>query len=290
MSYHFFIFGLGYSAMHLARHAIRHGWQVSGTTRDAKKREDLNHQGILAQEFEGAGIPAGVTHLLSSIPPNKHEVEPVLLRCQEKMRDIADLQWMGYLSTTGVYGDHQGEWVDEGTPVNPPNERLKRRVAAEQEWLECGVRRRVPTQVFRLAGIYGPGRSAVEQLQAGTARRIFKEGQVFSRTHVEDITQVLWQSMLHPTQGEVFNVCDDEPAPAHEVTSYAAELLGVEAPPLIPFEEAELSPMGREFYQSNRRVSNNKIKTMLGVTLAYPTYREGVAAIVNACTGMKHAP
>lgn len=179
--------------------------------------------------------------------------------------------WAGYLSTTGVYGDWGGAWVDEGSELRPNNERLKRRVAAEKEWRAHGG------HVFRLAGIYGPTRSAIEDIRAGEARRIDKPNQVFSRIHVDDIAQTVVASMFAPNAGSVYNVCDDAPAPAHEVVEYGCRLLGVKPPPLIPFEQAELSPMGREFYAANRRVRNGKIKKELGISLYYPSYKEGLA-------------
>lgn len=179
--------------------------------------------------------------------------------------------WLGYLSTTGVYGDWDGAWVDENAELRGTGERLKRRIAAEKEWRAHGG------HVFRLAGIYGPGRSVLEDLKAGTARRIDKKGQVFSRIHVADIAHIVFASMRRPSPGSTYNVCDDEPAPAHEVVAHGARLLGIKPPPLVPYEQAQLSPMGHEFYAANRRVNNEKIKRELGVSLIYPTYREGLA-------------
>ena len=200
------------------------------------------------------------------------------------------LAWLGYLSTTGVYGDRGGGWVDETSRLQPTGDRGRRRVAAEQGWLDLWNRRGVPVHIFRLAAIYGPGRSAFDALRAGTARRICKPGQVFSRIHVEDLANVLIASMERPRPGAVYNVCDDDPAPPAAVVGYAAELLGIEPPPLVPIEAAGLSPMARSFYDDNKRVANGLIKTELGVTLRYPDYRAGLAAILaeETCSKTQH--
>lgn len=259
------VFGLGYSSLAIARLAMAQGFDVSGTTRDPQKAAQLKKLGIDAMGVdESRGLDTTqFTHILSSVPPQQGWMEP-----DPAMRRGC---WLGYLSTTGVYGDYGGAWVDETSELRPASERLRQRVTAEGAWLGKGG------HVFRLAGIYGPGRSAIDDVKAGTARRIDKPGQVFSRIHVEDIAQSVFASMQKPNEGSVYNVCDDEPAPAHEVVAHACGLLGVEPPPLIPFGQAELSPMGREFYAANRRVRNDKIKSELAVLLRYPTYREGLA-------------
>ncbi|MFW0777355.1 MAG: SDR family oxidoreductase [Rickettsiales bacterium] len=266
-----FIFGLGYSSQYIAKLAMEAGFEVYGTCRTQEKCNQLEAQSIKAFLFDGVppDVLAGASHILSSIPPQEGEdiALPLLPDTTGK--------WLGYLSTTGVYGDWKGEWVDETSEVRPNNKRLKARVAAEKGWLDCGG------HVFRLAGIYGPGRNAIENVRAGTARRIDKPGQVFSRIHVEDIAQTVLASMLNPSPGAIYNVCDDEPAPAHEVISYACELLKVSAPPLVPINEVNLSQMGKEFYQSNRRVRNQRIKEELRVDLGYPTYREGLRSFVS---------
>jgi nucleoside-diphosphate-sugar epimerase len=215
------------------------------------------------------------------VPPDAAG-DPVLDRHGPEIAALPGLAWVGYLSTTGVYGDRGGGWVDEASALRPSGERGRRRVAAEAGWLDLWQRHGVPVQVFRLAAIYGPGRSAIDQLRAGTARRIDKPGQVFSRIHVDDLAAVLAASMARPRPAGVYNVCDDEPAPPEAVTAYAAGLLGIAPPPLAPFAEAELSPMARSFFDDNKRVSNRLIKTELGVTLAYPDYRAGLAAILAA--------
>jgi len=199
--------------------------------------------------------------------------------------DIAsrrELAWIGYLSTTGVYGDRQGGWVDEESALRPTGERGRRRVAAEAGWRALGQRAGLPAHVFRLAGIYGPGRSAFDALRAGRAQRIEKPGHVFSRIHVADIVQVLHASMARPRAGAIYNLCDDDPAAPADVIAHAAALLGVAPPPIVPFAEAKLSEMARSFYDDNKRVRNDRIKQELGVRLTYPDYRAGLAAILAA--------
>jgi nucleoside-diphosphate-sugar epimerase len=231
-----------------------------------------------------AAALAGTSHLLSSAPPDP-EVEPgagdpVLDHHSADIAALESLAWLGYLSTTGVYGDRGGAWVDEDSALTPTGERGRRRVAAEDAWLELWERDARPVHLFRLAGIYGPGRSALDTVRNGTARRIDKPGQVFSRIHVDDIAAVLQASIARPRPGAAYNLCDDEAAPPQEVVAFACALLGREAPPLVPFEAAELSDMARSFYRDNKRVSNARIKDELGVALAYPSYREGLRAIL----------
>jgi nucleoside-diphosphate-sugar epimerase len=221
---------------------------------------------------------AGTTHLLLSIPPRGCG-DPVLEHYAQDIAQLPSLAWIGYLSTVGVYGDQAGGVVDESTQPAPNNERTQARVDAERAWLAFGEEIGCPVQVFRLAGIYGPGRSAFDKLKVGTARRIVKPGQVFNRIHVEDIAATLQASIAHPNAGAIYNVADDEAAPPDEVVTYAAELAGLPPPPEVPFDEAELSSMARSFYGNNRRVSNARIKSELGVALAYPSYREGLAAL-----------
>jgi nucleoside-diphosphate-sugar epimerase len=198
---------------------------------------------------------------------------------RDEIARLSTLAWIGYLSTVGVYGNAAGAIVDETAELHPNNERTRARVVAESGWLALGETTGRPVQVFRLAGIYGPGRSALDKLRAGTARRIVKPGQVFNRIHVEDIASVLEASIARPRAGAIYNVADDEPAPPEDVIAYGAELLGIEPPPEIPFEDADLTPMARSFYGDSRRISNARIKSELGVTLAYPNYREGLRAL-----------
>jgi nucleoside-diphosphate-sugar epimerase len=270
-----FCFGLGYSARALADRLRARGWTVTGTSRNGAG-------GTIA--FDGEGdLPAdaldNVTHVLVSAPPDARG-DPVLRRCRDELVSRAHrLAWVGYLSTTGVYGDHGGGWVDEETPVAPLSERAERRAEAEDGWLALARDHGLPVHVFRLAGIYGPGRNQIETVLNGTAKRIVKPNQVFSRIHVTDIAGVLEASIAHPNPGRVYNVADDEPAAPQDVVAFAAELLGRPAPPEVPFEEAELSPMGRSFYAESKRVDNRRIKQELGYTLVYPTYREGLTAL-----------
>lgn len=274
--------GHGYSARALARLLKPQGWRIIGTTRSAEKAGTLAAEGVEPLIWPGTEIGpalAQATHLLTSVSPDP-EGDPVLRQAGTAIAAAAPrLSWAGYLSTTGVYGDHRGGWVDETTPLTPSTERGRRRVAAEEAWAAVPG---LPLHVFRLAGIYGPGRSAFDRLRAGTARRIVKEGQVFSRIHVEDIAQVLAAAMARPDPGGVYNLADDDPAPPQDVIACAAELLGVPVPPEIPFETAELSPMAASFYSESKRVRNDRVKEALGVRLLYPDYRAGLAAILAA--------
>lgn len=266
-----FCFGFGYTAGHLAR-ALPAGWQVGGTVRHKDGRPGT-------QLFGDALDLSHITHLLLSIPPEEAG-DPVLLRYRHTLEAAENLRWIGYLSTTGVYGDHGGALVDENTPTAPTSERARRRVAAERDWLAFGRARGVMVQIFRLAGIYGPGRNVLEDLKDGTAKRIVRPGQLFSRIHVEDIAAVLRAALTGDHPSAIFNVCDDEPAPPAEVVTFAADLLGVTPPPEIPFEQAALSPMALTFWADNKRVDNRRMKEELGVGLTYPTYREGLKSLL----------
>jgi nucleoside-diphosphate-sugar epimerase len=283
-----FVFGLGYSAQVLARRLRARGWRVAGTTRSPEAATALRAEGIEALLFERtrplsdpAAALAGTSHLLASVPPDEAG-DPVLDLHGPDIAACASIAWAGYLSTTGVYGDRGGDWVDEDSALAPTGPRGERRLAAERAWLELQRRHGLPVHVFRLAGIYGPGRSAFDQARAGTARRIDKPGQVFSRIHVDDIATVLEASIARPNPGRAYNICDDEPAPPAEVVAQACALLGLEPPPLVPYEAAALSPMARSFYRDNKRVSNRRIKEELGVSLAYPDYQAGLNAILAA--------
>jgi len=283
-----FCFGLGYSALALARELQAEGWRIAGTCREEARRRELESLGIGALIFDrdhplpdASAALAGSTHILSSVPPDAAG-DPVLDLHGPAIEAESGLAWVGYLSTTGVYGDRAGGWVDEESQLEPTGERGRRRVAAEAAWLDLWRRAGQPVHVFRLAGIYGPGRSALDALRDGRAQRIDKPGQVFSRIHVADIVRVLRASMARPRPGAIYNVCDDDPAPPADVVAHAAGLLGLAAPPLIPFDRARLSEMGRSFYDDNKRVRNSRIKDELGVRLAYPSYRAGLAAILKA--------
>jgi nucleoside-diphosphate-sugar epimerase len=278
-----FCFGLGYSARVLARRLLAEGWAVAGTCRSEAGRAELAALGIEAVRFErgaplvsAAAVLAGTTHLLVGIPPDEVG-DPVLDGHGADLAALAPtLAWAGLLSTTGVYGDTGGAWVDEESPLRPSGARQQRRVEAERAWLGLLAGHRLPVHVFRLAGIYGPGRSAIDQVRAGTARRIDKPGQVFCRIHVEDIASVLIASMVRPNPGAIYNVCDDRPAPAAQVVAHACDRLGVAPPPLTPLAEAGLSPMAASFYQDNRRVRNHRIKGELGVVLRHPDFESGL--------------
>ncbi len=283
-----FCFGLGYTALALAESLRAEGWRIAGTCRSAEDRAALARRGIEAHLFDRdrpladpAAILAGTRCLLSSVPPDAAG-DPVLDRHAADIAGIEGLAWVGYLSTTGVYGDRAGGWVDETSPLRPSGERGRRRLAAETAWLDLWRRGGTPVHLFRLAGIYGPGRSALDAVRAGRAKRIVKPGQVFSRIHVEDIVAVLRASIARPNPGAAYNVCDDDPAPPAEVVAFACALLGVAPPPPVPFDEADLSPMARSFYADNKRVRNDRIKTELGVRLRHPDYRAGLTAILQA--------
>lgn len=285
-------FGMGYTARALAARLPAADWTVAGTSRDGDG-------GALRFNRDHAMSPsafAGVTHILVSIPPDAAG-DPVLDRHRADIAAITDrrhlagrpaghrrseLRWLGYLSTTGVYGNRGGGWVDESGELRPSSERSSRRGRAEQGWLGLWREHGVPVHIFRLAGIYGPGRSTFDQLRAGTAKRIERPGQVFSRIHVDDLATVLTASMARPRPSAIYNVCDDEPAPPADIVAHAAALLDLLPPPLVPFDQAGLSPMAQSFWADNKRVGNRLIKQELGVRLRYPTYREGLAAILAA--------
>ena len=271
--------GHGYCARALARHLLPGGWRILGTTRRADGVGALAETGITPLVWSGdAPLPEldAATHLLISAAPGP-DGDPVLATLGPQIARVAPrLDWVGYLSTTAVYGDHGGGWVDEDTPLTPATARGEARVRAEAEWAAVP---QLPLHIFRLAGIYGPGRGPFAKVRAGTARRIVKPGQVFSRIHVDDIARVLAASIERPDPGAVYNVCDDDPAPPEEVIAEAARLLGLPLPPAEPYDMAEMTPMARSFYAENKRVRNDRIKRDLGVRLLYPDYRAGLAAL-----------
>ncbi|MAU48191.1 MAG: NAD(P)-dependent oxidoreductase [Yangia sp.] len=273
--------GHGYSARALARRLLPQGWTVLGTTRDPGKADALRAEGVEPVAWDRAAVAEALgraTHLLVSAGPDA-DGDPSLRLCRDAIAARAPaLDWAGYLSTTGVYGDHGGDWVDEDTPLTPGTRRGQWRLQAETDWRAVPG---LPLHIFRLAGIYGPGRGPFEKVRNGTARRIVKPGQVFSRIHVEDIAQVLEASIRKPAPGSAYNLCDDDPAPPQDVLLHAAELLDVAPPPEIAFDAAEMSPMARSFYAENKRVSNRRIKDELGVQLRYPDYRAGLRALLD---------
>jgi nucleoside-diphosphate-sugar epimerase len=280
-----FCFGLGYSASRIARNLAAEGWSVAGTARGPDGAAAIAAQAYEAFVFDGSAPNAEVaaalataTHVLVSVPPGQDD--PVLHHYAHDLRNAASLSWIGYLSTIGVYGDSQGAWIDETAPTEATSTRGGQRIVAEAAWLDVGAARGIPTHVFRLAGIYGPGRSAIDRLRDGTAHRIVKPGQVFNRIHVDDIAQTVRATIDSTATSQIYNVTDDEPAPPQDVVVYAAELIGFTPPPEIPFEHAVLSPMARSFYADNKRVSNARLRQELGVTLKFPTYREGLRAVL----------
>ncbi len=286
-----FVFGIGYSAsFFLRRHRDAFG-SVAGTVRTRDRVADLARLGIQAHLFDGATADPAIGRalgeadavLVSVQPSGTAESafaghDPVLGRFD--LAAAPRLKRIAYLSTIGVYGDHGGAWIDESTPPEPSSGRGRIRLAVEDEWLALGALSGKQVAVLRLAGIYGPGRNVLDDLRDGTARRIDKPGQVFNRIHVADIAGAIAASFRHPAPHGVWNVTDDEPAPASDVVGYGARLLGIEPPPLVPFADAELSPMARSFYGANRRVSNDALKRKLGAALLYPTYRHGLDALL----------
>lgn len=272
-----FIFGAGYSGKALAR-ADEEAATIFGTTRSPERFESLKQAGIVPLLFDGALTPEisdaleKTTHLVISVAPEEAG-DPVLIAARAAIvAQMPALEWIGYLSTVGVYGDYGGAWVDETATCRPVSKRSAMRVAAEQGWLELGRETGKPVAILRLSGIYGPGRNALVNLENGTARRLVKPDQVFNRIHCDDIAGALWH-LIGGNTGGIFNVTDDEPAPPQDVVTYAASLMGIEPPPEIPFETAQLSPMARSFYGENKRVANTAIKAV-GYRFRFPDYRQ----------------
>ena len=283
---HLFCFGLGYTAQRLGRRLLGAGWQVSGTTRTTDALDGLRAVGFTAHLFDGeaqmarpAEALSGVTHIIASIPPTEPG-DMALHHHRDTLKSCETLRWMAYLSTPAVYGDRDGAHVSEEDAPTPGSPRGERRLAAEQAWVSAFDNSSVSAQVFRLAGIYGPGRNAIEQVQSGTARIIDKPGQVFNRIHVDDIGSILMASMARPNHGRVYNVADDLACPSGEVIRHACALIGAEPPAPIPYGSSELSAMAKSFYAECKRLRNDRIKDELGVRLTYPTYHEGLAAIL----------
>lgn len=278
--------GFGYTAKALARRLSSKGWVISGSSQSHKGADKITGQGHIGFVFNAITSDdhlidalSDATHIIVSAPPISGGC-PVLNRIASIRDQLAELYYVGYLSTVGVYGDHGGAWVDEDTPPNPHSDRSRRRLDAENAWIALGADQEFATSIFRLPGIYGPGRSAFDRLEAGTARRINKQDQVFNRMHVDDIAGAIEAELLTETYHEkIINIVDDLPAPPQDVIAYAAELMGIEPPPEIAFENAELSDMARSFYGENKRVSNKRMKTQINYQPQYPTFREGLQAI-----------
>lgn len=273
--------GLGYTAEALARRLAARGFAIVGTTRDVDRKRaslgpDADAWALIAWDGS-APLPeallAGATHVLHSIMPDAAG-DPVLRGLANAMESMPAVQWIGYLSTTGVYGDHAGAWVDETTVPEPSKDRTRRRLVAERAWQQLGA------HVFRLAGIYGPGRSALDRVRKGDTP-IDKPGKCFNRIHVDDIASVLEASIARPNPGRIYDVADGSPASQVELLAYAAELLGLPLAPTIPFDEAELSPMARSFWEDDVKIRARRIRDELGVTLAYPDYRVGLRACLD---------
>jgi nucleoside-diphosphate-sugar epimerase len=283
-------FGLGYAAEHYVGRYGDGYERIIGTVRGTERAVVLNTHfagRLKALVFDGKSATPALQRAIAdadaaliSIPQDERG-DPVLRTFADDFRHAQRLRAIVYLSTVGVYGDRSGEWVDEGTPVAPRTARARQRLAAEQAWQDLGRRRGIPVAVLRLAGIYGPGRNALTQIARGDARRIIKPGQVFNRIHVDDIAQAIDAAFARKASG-IFNVADDEPSPPGDPLVFAAQLLGREAPPEIAFEEAapSMSPLALSFWQECRRVRNDKLKHELGVTFDYPTYREGLRALL----------
>lgn len=286
-----FIFGMGYTGKVIAEQHTVNGDAVVGTVRSRDKAEALSSAGLPVRVFNPderddeieSDLQASEA-LLVSVPPTA-DGDPVLAAYAQHIAAAPNLRWIGYLSTVGVYGDHDGGWVDEGTPSHPGNTRSHHRADAEQAWLAFGEANDLAVHIFRLAGIYGPGQNQLVQLAKGTARRVIKPGQVFNRIHVEDIARVVDASLDRPRPGAIYNVTDDEPAPPQDVVTFAAGLCGCASPLQVNIGEANLTDMGRSFYAENKRVRNRRLYDELGVTLAYPTYREGLTALRAAGDG-----
>ena len=272
--------GHGFTAREFGKFVQAKGWRVIGTTRSEEKAEEIKNLGVEPAIWPGADLKDAIfaaTHILISASPTK-DGDQFLSEYRDAISQSANLKWIGYLSTTGVYGDHGGAWVDEDTPVKPSTKRGQYRVAAENAWLASGL----PVHVFRLAGIYGAGRGPFEKLRNGTARLVKKQGQVFGRIHIEDIAQSLFASTLAPNPGRIYNLSDDEPAAPEDILTYAAQLLNMPIPPTVDFETADMTPMARSFYSECKRVRNDRMKTELGVTLKYSGYKEALDAILAA--------
>jgi len=282
---HLLCFGLGFSATKLAADLASCGWTISATATTPDGAARIAALGYRAHLYDGTTRPhdlveaiGAATHAVVSAPPGPNG-DPVLAQLRESIAGSPTLGVVAYLSTIGVYGDHRGAWIDETAPLNARSARSVRRVEAEAAWSELAQGAGKTAIAFRIAGIYGPGRSALDTVSEGTARRLIKPGQVFNRIHRDDIASMVAAAMMGRPSYAAYNVCDDEPAPPQDVIAYAAELLGMPVPPDVPFETADVSEMTASFYSENKRTSNARAKADLGWRPKYPTYREGLGAI-----------
>ncbi len=282
-----FCFGLGYTGSALARYLSACGWQVDGSIRSPENNSPWTRSEATAHIFNGeepcreaSESIRSADYVLSCIRPTE-KGDPVLNHHAQDLIDNRNLKWAGYLSTTGVYGDHAEAEVDESSPLNPGNERNRRRATAEREWLKLWEEHSLPVHIFRLVGIYGPGRGTLEKLKQGTAQRIDCPGAKFSHIHVDDAVQVIARSMQSPNPGAIYNVCDDAPVSQRESVEHACDILNIPYPPLVRLEDSGLSELGRSFYSDRKRVQNRRIKEELGVKLKFPNYREGLAALTG---------
>jgi len=282
-----FCFGFGYTSLNLAKSLDSHFWSVFGTSRSVVKTKELKKLGIQVcnfkdvNKFTNGKYLNDATHVLISAPPTKNG-DPVLRRYIKTLCSLKNLEWVGYLSSTSVYGHTGGKEASEKFKTKPTNPHGRRRVKAEKDWLHLWSKFDLPVHVFRLAAIYGPGRSVLERLKNGSAQNIIKPGHYFSRIHIDDIVSSLKASMLAPNAGQIYNVCDDEPAVNSDVVCFAAKLMGVKPPPEILFENAQMSQIYRSFYSELRSVCNSKLKNDLNVELRYPNYRLGLSSIFNS--------
>ena len=279
---HLLCFGYGYSTKFLAPYLIEKGWRITGTSRSEVGIAD---NGVTLVDFSEIDekFMKNVTHIVISIPPDS-KGDPVLIKFAGLIKDLENLHWVGYLSTTGVYGNTNGALVDENSPLNPTSKRSEYRLLAERSWLELHYSQGLPIHVFRLAGIYGVGRNIFKQVLEGRAQRVRLPGHKFSRIHVEDIVGVLIASIFTREPGGIYNVCDEQPAAQSDVVTCACDILNINPPDFIEFEEAvrSMTPMSKSFWMDNRRVDNRIIKTNLGISLLYPTYREGLRSIFES--------
>jgi len=285
-----FFFGMGYSSRATARamrDIIDPDLPIYGTTRQQEQAKVLALENVQAHQFDGVkpgttfdDALSQTTHLVHSIAPDENG-DAVLRHHQADLENTSSIEWMCYYSTVGVYGNTDGAWIDENAACDPLNQRSQWRVEAEEAWRMFARQNGVPLLILRLAGIYGQGRSSFDKLEAGTARRIVKKGQVFNRIHVTDIGRVTALAAKAKLEG-TFNLADDEPAPPQDLVSFAADMAGVRSPSEVAFEDADMTPMARSFYSDNKRVSNAAIKKALGIELLYPTYRKGLTAIYGA--------